>query len=190
MASKVEIANRALQLLGAKRITSLTEDSRNARAINAAFEPVKLAELRKHQWSFAIKRAQIAEDTTTPLFTKAASYTLPADFIALANKDPEDNFNTDDWQIEGRSIVTNDDGPLEIRYVADVTDVNQMDPLFREVLASKLAEQLCEEITQSNTKIQTAMQVYEQNITAAKKANAIERVSQEPPEDVWLTCRY
>ena len=51
MASKVEIANRALQKLGAKRIASLSEDSRNARAINAAYDTLREAELRAHTWS-------------------------------------------------------------------------------------------------------------------------------------------
>ena len=89
MASNVEIANRALQMLGAERITSLTEDSVNARAVNAAFEPVKLAELRKHTWSFAVTRAQLAASATAPLFTKTTSYPLPSDFIRLLAPDPE-----------------------------------------------------------------------------------------------------
>ena len=36
--SRVQLANRALQKLGAKRIESLTQDHPNARSMNAAFE--------------------------------------------------------------------------------------------------------------------------------------------------------
>jgi len=189
MASNVEIANRALQLLGAKRITSLDEDSRNARAINAAFEPVKLAELRKHPWNFAIKRASLAASATEPLFTKDNSFPLPSDFVRLAEQDPEDLTNDLDWQIEGRNIITNDSAPLEIRYIYNVTDPNEMDVLFRESFAAKLAEVLCEEITQSNAKKADAKETYKEIIAEAKKANAIERHSQNPPEDTWVTVR-
>ncbi len=189
MASNVGIANRALQLLGAKRIVSLTEDSRNARSINSCFEAIKLAELRKHPWSFAIKRASLAASATAPLFGRSTSYPLPADFVRLLPPDNELNFNTLDWQIEGKNIITNDTAPLEIRYIYDVTDPNEMDSLFREVFAAKLAEVTCEEITQSNAKQATAQASYKDIIAEAKRMNAIEKTSENPPEDSWVTVR-
>jgi len=189
MASNVEIANRALQKLGAKRIVSLTEDSRNGRAVNAAFEVLKEAELRKHPWNFAVKRASLAASATAPLFTKSNSFPLPSDFLRLLAPDEEDNTNYRDWQIEGRSIVTNDDAPLEIRYVSNVDDPNEMDVLFREALSMKIAEELAEELTQSNQKKAEAVQAYMQKIGEARRANAFERVSQSQPEDVWITVR-
>lgn len=190
MASKVEIANRALQLLGAKRITSFGEDSRNGRAINSAYESVKLAELRKHPWTFATKRASLAASSTEPLFTKTNKFPLPSDFVRLLPQDPEDLSNDLDWTIEGRNIVTNDSAPLEIRYVYNVTDPNEMDALFREALSAKLAAALCEEITQSNAKLVAANDAYKEAIAEARRANAIEKQAEKPPEDTWVTCRY
>lgn len=189
MATKVEICNRALQHLGAKSITSLTEDSRNARSMNLAYEPIKLAELRKHPWSFAIKRVQLAASATAPTFSRSTSFPLPSDYIRILNPDPEYNFNDLDWQIEGRNIITNDQAPLDLRYVYDVTDPNEMDVLFREVLAVKLAEATCEEITQSNQKKESLMVMYRDLIADAKRVNAIERVALEMPEDIWITTR-
>ncbi|MCA9339377.1 MAG: hypothetical protein KDA17_00525 [Candidatus Saccharibacteria bacterium] len=189
MASNVEIANRALQRLGAKIITSLTEDSVNARAVNTAFEPVKRAELRKHPWSFAIKRAQLAASATAPLFTRTNSFPLPADCLRVLSPDPEVNYNDLDWQIEGRNIITNDDAPLDVRYIYDVTDPNEMDVLFREALAARLAVELAEQLTQSNAKKADAAAMYDNSIAEAKRANAIERVAQRPPEDTWVTIR-
>lgn len=189
MASKAEIANRALQKLGAKRIVSLTEDSRNARAVNAAFETLKEAELREHPWNFSIQRVQLAAETTAPVFGKARYFQLPSDFLRLLAPDPEQNYNSHDWQIEGRLIATNDSAPLNVRYVKNVTDPNTMDVLFREALASRIAYELCEEITQSNTKKEAAMKDYDSAIAKAKKTNAIERVAAQPPEDTWVTIR-
>jgi len=189
MATKVEIANRCLQHLGAKRIVSLDEDSRNGRSVSAAFEPIKLAELRKHPWSFAARRVQLAEDSTPPAFGKTTSYTLPADFVRLLNPDPDFNFNDLDWQIEGRKLLTNDTGPLNFRYIYDVTDPNEMDPLFRETFSAALALALAEEITQSNSKIANIEALYTKSITEAKKANAFERVALQAPTDPWITIR-
>lgn len=189
MASNVEICNRALQRLGASRIINLTENSVNARACNAAFESVKLAELRAHPWSFAIKRAELNADAMPPAFGKQNSFQLPSDFIRLINPDPEWNLNSLDWQIEGRKIFTNDSAPLQIRYIANVTDPVQMDSLFREAFSCKLAFELCEELTQSNPKKESLRADYKEIISQARLTNAIEKVADQPPEDEWVTVR-
>lgn len=189
MASKVEICNRALQLLGAKTITSLTDNSSNAARCNLAYEPIKLAMLRSHTWSCAVKRAQLSADSTAPLFGKTRAFTLPADFVRLLPLDPEDVNNDDERQIEGRKIVSNESAPMDVRYIYDVTDPNEMDALFREVLSHNLAWNLCEDITNSNSKKDAIERGMEKVMAQARRANAIERASSKPPEDEWVTKR-
>lgn len=189
MASVVEICNRALQKLGAKRIVSLTDDSTNARACNVAYEAVRDAELRSHPWNFAVKRASLAADSVSPAFGPAYAYTLPSDYLGLRENDEANNSLDNDWEIEGLKILTDDTAPLDIRYTYRVTDPNIMDPLFREALATSMAIELCEEITQSNTKKTELKDDYQQIIRKARRANAIERRAQVPPEDTWVTVR-
>lgn len=189
MATVVEICNRALGKLGAKRITSLTQDSANARSCNAAYTFVRDAFLEDHQWSFAIKRAELAAESPAPTFGRANAFVLPSDFIRLADPYQEDVDAERDWVIEDGRIVTNDSSPIRIRYVSRVTDPNLMTPLFREGLATKLAYELCEEITQSNTKKQGLADDLRDVITRSKKSNAFQKPSMKPPEDEWLTVR-
>jgi hypothetical protein len=189
MASSVEICNRALQKLGAKRIVSLSDDSVNARACNTAYEPCKLSLLRSHFWNFSITRAELAADSPAPDWGRANAYPLPSDFIKLAPDYSEDNSNSKDWQIEGRKILSDDADPIYIRYVYDVTDPNEMDSLFREALSSLIAVELCEELTQSNTKLASLKESYKDIIKEARKANAFENVSATPPEDEWISVR-
>lgn len=189
MASEVSIANRALQKLGAKRITSLTDDSVNARACNACYETLRDAELRKHTWSFAVSRAALAADGTAPDWGRDNSYELPADFIKLLPDYPEDVTNDKDWQIEGRKIYTDDTAPLYIRYIARVTDPNLMDVLFREVLACRMALEMCEELTQSNTKKESIRADMKEIMIEARRNNAFENISSEPPIATWDTAR-
>jgi hypothetical protein len=49
--------------------------------------------------------------------------------------------------------------------------------------------ELCEEITQSNSKKADAKAMYDEILAQAKKANAIEKVAERPPEDEWITIR-
>lgn len=189
MASTVEICNRGLQLLGAARITNLNDASVSARAMNVAFDPIRLNELRRHTWNFAIKRAQLAASATAPPFGRTNKFPLPSDFLRLLPPDADQNWNSRDWKIENGHIVTDDSAPLNIRYVADITDANTMDSAFREALSHALAIATCEEITQSNTKAARVQDGYDEVVSDAKRINAIENAPQDPVEDTFITCR-
>lgn len=189
--SDVAICNLALQKLGASRITSLDEDSVNAREMNACYTAIRDAELRKHTWNFAVKRVSLPADSSGPTHGPDNSFTLPADFLRLLAPDPSVNVNTLDWRVEGRAIVTDDDAPLLVRYIYRVEDPNEFDALFIDALACRLAWQTCEKITQSNTKKADVRDEYKEIIREAKRANAIEQnTNDEPPADTWDTARH
>lgn len=189
MSSQVEICNIALQKLGASPITSLSQDTKSAIECNTAFIPRLKALLRKHAWNFAIERAELAADATEPDWGRANAFQLPSDFLRLLPAYPEDVLNTDDYQIEGSKIYTDEDAPLYIRYIKYVDDAEAMDPLFREVLACDLAVQMCEALTQSNTKKAGLKEDLREALQEARRANAFESVAQTPPTSVWTTAR-
>ena len=187
--SEVQIANRALQKLGAARISSLAQDHPNARSVSAAFDLVRDMELRRYDWSFAIKRASIAADgTDETILNTWKRYSLPNDFLKLIRDDESGTYV--DWKIEGLYILTEDASPLEIRYVARIEDPNYFDPLFIEAFAGRLAMECCEEITDSSGKLEALSALYNDAISEAKRIGAIEKPAQEFPEDPWLTARY
>jgi hypothetical protein len=55
----VDIANRALQHLGQKRVTALTDNTKQAAEINACYDKLREAELRRNVWRFAIREATL-----------------------------------------------------------------------------------------------------------------------------------
>jgi len=188
-ASNVQIANRALQKLGAERISSLTQDAPNARSMNAAFVRVRDSLLRKYTWSFAIKRASIAADATDETILNTwKRYTKPNDFLRLIRDDETGEFV--DWKIEGDYILSSDASPLQIRYIAQITDPTKFDSLFDEALAALLALECFTEIKDGSVSDKaTYKQDYEDTIAEAKKVGAIEKAAQEFPEDEWLAAR-
>jgi hypothetical protein len=188
--NETDICNRALTKLGVKRITSMSEDSKNARACTAVYDSCRQALLRDHDWSCAITRSSLAADSDAPIFGRAASFSLPSDFIRLSPVYPEDNNNDADWEIEGRKIYTDESAPISIRYIFDLTDVRDMDHLFREALAAYMAVELCQELLQSTSKKIDLKADMDFVLKQAKRANAIEkRVPQQAPEDSWITSR-
>lgn len=198
MASTIEVANRALTKLGAARITALSDDNKQARAINSCYDVLLDAELRLNRWTFALKRVELPADADAPLYGFEYSYTLPADFLRLdlindmypdvslasyVSADPAD------YQIEGSKILTNYSAPLKVRYGAKISDPAQWDALFIEAFACRLAAEICEDLTQSTPKRQLAWQEYQRAVSMAKRANAIERPPQQGPDDAWIFSR-
>lgn len=188
--SQVTIWNRALQKLGAKRVSSTTTDTVSGRACQACYDSLLEAELRKHPWNFAIKRAQLAADADAPEFGRSASFPLPSDFLRLIRPYPEQNSLAIDYVIEAeKKIVTNLGTPLNIRYIAKITDPNKMDSLFREALAAKMAIEMCEELSQSSTKKESLKDDYTDVIREARRANAFDKVAMVSPTDEWIEVR-
>jgi len=134
--------------------------------------------------------------------TQAASrniFMLPSGFLREASQYPKSGVTTwlggpsgvtyNDWVLENGFLVTNDTGPLPYRFVADVTDVSRMDPMFCEGLAARVGLEICEPVTQSSAKLSTIAKVYDTFMTEARTVNAIEQGPDEPPMDDFITCR-
>lgn len=319
---KEDIGNRALQRLGAKRITLFSDTSKNAAEIAFCYDKLRVAELRRAPWRFASRRAnlrvitatsyrfipaiyaagttyaagQIVMDATgvywislaasntgnTPGGTPTAGYpafwsqyfgpvyadlwassslifdagdvvyksgsprvyyictanntagtvdpvgapwvaigtvtadriisflqpagvgktvtsrarnmfALPHGFLRVLAPDPmvesTGQLNTSgglpqtDYQFEGNFIITSASGPILLRYVADVSNVLEMDGLFCEGLASRVAFELAETLTQNKDKITAASAAYTAFMTDARLVNWIETANSEPQEE-------
>ena len=193
MASDVEIANRALSKLGDKTIVSLTEDSNSARAINECYVLVRKNEIRRHPWHFAKKRALLAASATAPAFDFSYAYPLPADCLRVLMPHPEsDSVQYDgkvDWKIEGRSILSDQAGPLKITYLADVTDSEQFDAAFVDTFAARLAAEVSMRLTGSAEKRKLALEEYRMSLLEARRVNAFEQFSIERPMGDWEIAR-
>lgn len=185
MASQVDIANYALDLLGAEPIVSLTEDSENARAINRKYNIVLRSMLRKHTWNCSKKRVQLAPLSTAPAFDYIYQFQLPSDCLR-----PIFPSDVTDWSVEkGGILLTNDGNTLNLVYIAMLDDPNDMDDCFVEAFGSKLALDTAEKVTQSATKRKLAKEAYDDAMAEAKKANAYETIPAQQDYSSWVNAR-
>ena len=67
MSSQTEICNSALTLLGADTINAITDQTTNARALNAVWNLERDSELRKNIWKFSITRANLPALADAPV---------------------------------------------------------------------------------------------------------------------------
>lgn len=190
--SDVQIVNRALGKLGARRIDSLADDSANARAAKAAYTMVRDRLLRAHPWNFAIRRASIAADAEATSFGGLNQYRKPEDFLALLRGTEAGSARRErrrHWRVEGEFIVSTEASPLEFRYIARITNPEQFDALFADYFALALAVELCDEISQDRNRKELLITEARLAELAAKRANGLENPEETPPEDDWVLAR-
>ncbi|MEA2037952.1 MAG: hypothetical protein U9O94_10685 [Nanoarchaeota archaeon] len=143
---EVGINNLALTMLSTSRISSLTEDSENARKCNAIYEMTRDNLLSQHYWNFALKEASLASTGDTPTVEDwSYIYQLPTDCITIV-------YQYDDYPyaVIGDKLYSNDSTAV-IRYVAKTTNPVLFSKGFVIALATRLAADLAYGITQNAT---------------------------------------
>jgi hypothetical protein len=197
-ASNVAIANLALTKLGDLRILNLTDNTKPAREVNAVFDMTRDYLQRRFSWRFCIKRANLAADTTVPLWDWAYQYPLPTDCMRILqvgqwypSPDLSDLISTggQEYVVEGKYILSNQAGPLKLRYLSRVTDPVQFDAAFDMAFSAYLAYILAEPLTASPEQKQMAYNDYRNSIKDAVIANAIENPPESLADQTWILAR-
>lgn len=144
--SAVEICNLALDQLKQEPASDISSPSTKVETICARhYDQTRREVLRKHPWNFAIKRAQLTKDATAPTFGYAQAYNLPNDWIRLVTigddsvDEIRDRYEIENGQILGSDLDSSTANTINIRYIYDVTNVTEFDPLFLKVLYLQLA---------------------------------------------------
>lgn len=197
--SVVDIANIALNLLGAEPINALTDDVVTARTINLHYAPSRDKELIAHDWRFAIKRASLPALSAAPIGNDyTLQFELPADFLGVSligdsfpGQDRSDyrQRSTAEYSIEGGILLTNYSAPLNIRYNALIEDASLFDPAFVLALAAQLSASCCKKITGDDQLVAAARAYYKEAIRDAVQSNALLSPPDFRADDSWVMAR-
>lgn len=198
MASKTQIVNFALAMLAEENVLSINDDIKTARVMRQFYDIALDSILGEQNWSFAMKRAQLAKLADAPAFEFDNQFELPPDCLRVVmigdvyvGVDLSDSRNAPsrEWTIEGRKILTSWDAPLKIRYVQRVTATTMFHPVFVEAFAAKLADLGCESITGSTSLATRLAEAKRSAISKAIRTNAIELPPEKFPDDEWVLSR-
>jgi len=185
MASKTEIANRALIKLGQPRVSNIATDSSAAPVtINQIYDSVLKYCIQQYPWNFTITRTDLAPDANAPSWGFDYAFTLPSDCLQILEimNDPE-------YQVEGGKILCDGSDTLYIKYIALITDAALFPPIFVEFFAQQMAIEACDRIT-DDTNLKSVLLQQMSGITeTAMATDAIENWPAQLVDDDWLTSR-
>ena len=188
MASQVSIINAALFHLGGDRISAPTDKAEGARVMTDRWDLARDATLRAHPWNFAMRRALVAAEATTPAFGFAYQYKLPTDPYCLRalmiNEDPREKF-----MVEGRRLLCDLGGPLKLRFISRVTLPDEFDPIFAEALALRLAAATAYKLTGSKGLGPKLLEAFGLFIREARSVDGQEGADKPQFSDEFLGAR-
>lgn len=190
-ASRIDIYNMALDLLEEAPLTSLSDGKPATNWLNRNYAATRDGELRKHAWNFALCRVTLAADTAAPVFGWTRQFTLPSDCVAVKplTAAGEQNGAPLAYEVEANKILTNAVAPLKLRYIKRVADEGSFDPLFVEVLVSKLATKMAHWLTGKRSFADRAFALYEDALSSARLADALESTFPDVVADDVIAVR-
>lgn len=183
--SELSVSNGALVKLGQEPISSLTQDTKNARLCNAVFSICRNEVLEGHPWSFATKTAELAsvvvEDTMSE-YTYV--YEKPADMLKM--------IRGEDWkqefEIRDAYLMANDE-PLYIKYLFECTNTGLWTYSFAQCLSWRIAAEIAYAVTKSNTVATTMMAGYAMSLKEARYNDAHKRSPEAAVIDSFVDVR-
>tara|TARA_R110002096_G_scaffold53659_1_gene139267 strand:+ start:1329 stop:1934 length:606 start_codon:yes stop_codon:yes gene_type:complete len=192
MASETSIANVALRLVGGTRITSLTQGTPNANAVQDLYSNIR-DELLEFPWNFATKRVKLAESTTAPEFGFDNAFALPSDWLfTISAHDNDAGVGTIDFrheQVASQNVISSNVESVYLVYTFKETDPNLMSAGFRKALSSALARDLAVTIANSNILEDQLSKRATKDLARAKGLDAMGSFSEPRPLGSWVTAR-
>ncbi len=189
--SVVQICNNALGSIGELPITSLTDNTKAARACNQRWTSVRDAVLRAHEWACCSTDASLSASSTVPLSPEwDYAYPLPADFLRIIRVSTTDAAVVDLWEIVGRQMLCNEVAPIIIRYVKRETDPTQYDSLLSEALTARLAHALAPALELVSASMNKELwQAYSDILREARGVNARDVQPRTLTTSTWAAAK-
>jgi hypothetical protein len=186
--TEVEICNDALIIVGANKISDLSDNTKEAILCNEQYSKVRDQLLQSHPWNFAICRAEIAADVSLPTgwWDWEYAFTIPANCLRILQTESEDST---DWSVEGSKIFSNT-SPLRIKYIKKETDVTKFSKGFEMALAYAIADRIGYALTQSSTLMSKIKIDFENRLSEARSYDGQENATEEVKADLWLGSRW
>lgn len=185
--TETSIAISALTKIGSERISSIDEDSKRARLCKDRISILRNEVLEAHPWKFARKRVELAS-TGEPDYGWDFSFDLPNDYIQMVI-DPEERDTLDDYIIEGRKILANEE-TAKIIYIFEETNYSRWSHQAAEALAWRLAADIAYAISQSKEVASLMMDGYMKFLKDARYNDSRSQPPRGPVTETFLTSRF
>jgi hypothetical protein len=161
MTTAIAICNLALGHIGRASINALDEKSSEARECAKFYEHARDTLIERSMWTFARRRAALAQVVNDAPERWAYAYALPGDSTGILYIVPEFDVRNNplpiDFEVKSGRLYTNV-SPAIAEYKIDVTDPSKFSAMFIDALSFHLASYLARPLTKSSRLVQEMKQ--------------------------------
>lgn len=201
MASKVDIINRALTKLNAKRITSINDGTKNSVEAKSVWDGILDEVLASFPWNFSTRRVKLAQLATDPVYGYDFQFRIPSEpkvlrvWEAVTDAERPTKGYVIEGDDEGQVLLTNLN-VIYIKYSSRVIDTERFSPWMVECMATRLASELAYAIT-GKPKLEEkymAQYLFKIQIAGVNEGQQGEDYqpddTKHPLEDDWIGTRH
>lgn len=191
MTTETDICNRALDIMKEASITSIDEDRSMARWFKRNFYTERDALLEYADWNFALKRVLLPADGAAPAFGWNYQYTLPGDCIRVLPLTLDGTIEGTPLihEVEDGKIMTNQSGPLKVRYIYRNENYASYPATFQGALSARLARRCAHWVTGKSSYVQVAQSIYGEAMEEAWTSDAIQGTWPRAADSEWIDAR-
>lgn len=192
----VSISNLALAMLSEDPIISLSPPDANKRGRLCAqfYDTSRRAMLEAAPWRCAKRQFQATASATAPLFTYAAAYPVPSDFIRLFELPEDGGMRWELMNLAGVGLCIASDGSagstLEETYIYDLQDPTLMSALLVKTIAADMAQNMAWPLARDMSLQQMCLQQREAYISLARTVSAQQASPRPFDADTLLRSRW
>ena len=191
--TKIEVFNAALDLVREPPIQTLEDSAARppARWIERNFRTVIDATTAANPWNHARARALLNEDLTAPAFEWDYRYQLPGECLRVLplTENGERTGSLVPFEIENGFLLTDQSGPLRVRYIRHHLDYSQWPPLFVQLVAVNFAYGLVRRFDAKSALVKDITEMRSELQDAASQIDFVEGTVPQHDEFDILTVR-
>jgi len=188
--STTAIINYALVLCGATTVSSITDDTPHARALNVVYEMARKKFLTDNKWTFSTTRSTLVTASTSAIAwlhaEEAYAYTRPSAALRI-------------WEFSDRRAICREEGDyiisdsadLGAKYTFDQSDLSKWAPAAIEAFSYKLAADIAFQILNSASKAADLKKYYKETaLPDAQSQNSQTGHHQSVIDDGWEAAKF
>ena len=188
---KVGLANLALRKIGANRISSFNDETREGDLVRDVYQPVLEEVITTFPWSFALTVVALTQKDITPLSSidgLTIAYAWPNDCLRPHRISQQAAFRVK--MISGERVILSDAANLQMEYVFRNDNPETYFPIFKTAFATRLAAEIGFNISHATKKAALLREEYDKDLLPeAKSADSMQGSPDEVRQDEWEVSR-
>lgn len=196
MATKLNLYNGALRLLGERKLNTIDEDRKPRHLLDDVWDDGLIdTVLEQGFWNFAVRAVKLDKSITAiPAFGHTNAFDKPNDWVRTVGICNDEFFKSPllDY-IEETGFWFAEIDPIYVRYVSNDaaygSDFNRWPETFTRYVEAYLASEIAYVLTQSDTKLRVVLGLTHQRMIDARSKDAMNEATAFPPPGSWTLAR-